>query len=259
MISRRTIEWINQELDAVSSARQSARLHRQLEKDPEAQAYFDSLKKLDGMLERVEQVEPPASLKIGIVNAVRASATPTRSRVSVVESILSRLSNPAVPRYGFAVASGICIGMLLFAVTTGEMGSTTGPEHVSGAIGVYTAPAGTVTDYGVFESISANASIQVVESGLHVYIEAEIDGLDSYVFSVRFSSDAYMVTGIRREAGILNSTQTEAGLVSTHIDGPGRVIVELDRGGTGTPPVQIVLRQGESVIWEKTLKTAAGE
>lgn len=259
MISQRIIEWINQELDAETSATKSTRLYRHLEKNPEAQAYFNDLKKVHGILESVDQVEPPASLKPGIMNAVRASAKPVVKKTNIVESILSRFSSPAVPRYGFAVASGICVGMVLFAVMTGGIDSAPDGEQVAGTMGIVSAPTGTVTDYAIFEGVSTTSSIQVVSQGLQIYIEAEINGTDAHELAIAFPSDAYAIVGVRRQAGKLESVRSQEGSLSAHIDGSGRLVVELDRVGSGAPPVHIELRREGHLLWEKSISTTVTE
>jgi predicted anti-sigma-YlaC factor YlaD len=259
MINQRIIELINQELDGTTSATKSARLYRHLEKSPEAQAYFDGQKKLHGILDRAKQVEPPASLKTGILNAVRASVKPERAKLSILEVIVTRLSSPAVPRYGFAVASGICIGMLIFAVLTGGIESATQPEQIAGTMGAVASPAGTVADYGILEGVSTTSSVQVVTAGLQVFVEAEVEGSDSYEITLIFPSEEYAVVGIRRHAGVLTSVRSETGSVSATIGHSGRFIVELDRIGPGGPPVRIELRQSGTLVWEKALKTIPSE
>lgn len=259
MISKRIIEWINQELDAETSAANSTRLYRHLEKNPEAQAYFDDLKKVHGILESVDQIEPPSSLKIGIMNAIRASARPVVRKTSIVESILSRVASPAVPRYGFAVASGICIGMVLFAVMTGGLDSGPNAEQVTGTMGAISAPTGTVTDYAVFEGSSTTSSVQAVSQGFQIYVQAEIEGEGSHELTIAFAPDAYAVTGIRRQIGTLEAVRSGDGSISAHIDGSGRFVVELDRVGPAAPPIRIELRQDERLVWEKSIITTVSE
>ena len=259
MINKRTIEWMNEELDAETSATKSARLYRHLEKDPEAQAYFDDLKKLNSILEEVTPVEPPATLRPGILSAIRATVLPAPKRASIIESVLRRFSSPALPRYGFAVASGICIGMLIFAVITGDIESGTQPDQVAGTIGAPSAPTGTVTDYGVFESATMTSSVEAVSSGLRVFVETEIRGEGAFELRLVYPADAYSMTGIRRQTGVLESITSGDGVIQGRIHGPGRVLIELNRTGIMTPPVQIELHQGPDVIWEKSLITVPVE
>ncbi len=255
MISKRIIEWMNEELDAETSATKSARLYRHLEKHPEAQAYFDELKELNNLLEGTEQIEPPATLKTGILSAVRASVVPEQKRTGIIDSLISRFSQPAIPRYGFAVATGICIGMLIFAVMTGGIDTGTQPDQVAGTIGATSSPTGTVTDYAVFESASTTSSVEAVSSGLQVFVEAEVRGEGSHELRIVFPAQAYTVIGIRRQSGLLESVTTGEGLVSGRISGPGRILIELDRTAMVTPPVQLELWEGATLVWEKSLRT----
>lgn len=259
MISQRMIELINQELDAELPGSKSSRLYRQLEKNPEAQAYFDEMKRLKGILEHVHHVDPPASLKIGILNAVRSSRAPDRAHPSLVHTLIARITNPAIPRYGFAVASGICIGMLLFAVITGTLDSTTNTDQLSGAMGVVTTTRGAVSDYGVLDKAPVSSSVRAITSGQQVFVEAEVRGPELYELTVVFPSAEYSVVGVRRQAGSLESVRSAQGQITARIERSGRVIVEFERIGAAAPPVRIELRQNNDLVWEKALKTVPSD
>jgi hypothetical protein len=259
MIDHRIIELMNKELDAQTSAVQSARLYRHLEKNTEAQAYFDDLKKLNGILDSVDQVEPPDSLKMGILNAVRASIKPDRSRPSILSWVLSKTSGPAVPRYGFAVASGVCLGMLLFVVFVGDLDTGTNTEQLSGTIGASISPAGTVADYALFEGALIRSSVQVVKAGQRVFVEAEVVGQNPSDVALLFPAETFTVVGIRRQGGVVEGIRSEAGSISAQIAPSGRFIVELEQKGEIAPEIQFALQQRGNIVWEKTLRTAIGE
>jgi hypothetical protein len=254
-MNKRIMDLINEELDGEISARKRAQLYRHLEASPEAQAYFADLEKLSSLLSQVEPVEPPATLKSRIMNSVQALAKPARAKVSVGQLILSRFSSPAIPRYGFALASGICIGMLLFAVITGGIDSGARPEQVVGSMGIASAPAGVVTDFGLFQRTSTKYSVQAVTEGLKLFVEAEIQGAGAHDIALAFPANEYAMAGIRRQAGTLATMKSEKGRVSARIEGSGRFIVELDRLTTSSSPVRVELRQADKIIWEKALKT----
>lgn len=259
MIDQQIIELINEELDDQLSASQRERLHRHLDTNPEARAYADELKRLKGVLGRVEQVEPPDSLKVGILNSIRATSRPKRSAPGFLPSFLERLSNPAIPRYGLAVASGICLGVFLFAVLTGGFDASAREDHVSGSVGAAVSPARTVTDYGLFEGSSSKSSVQVVTSGMQVFVEAEVMGTESSEISVMFPSEAYTVVGIRRHGGTLHAIHAEGGSVNAAVAGDGRLTVELEQTGERAPDIRLELRQDGRLLWGKALRTTPGD
>lgn len=259
MIDQKTIALINQELDGQISAGDSARLHRHFETNPEARAYGDDLKRLTDMLSQVEQVEPPASLKVGILNAVRASARRVKSQPRILESILARLSSPAIPRYGFAFASGICLGVFIFAALTGGIDTGANEEQISGSMGTVVSTARIVTDYGQFKGPSTTSSVQVVSSGVQVFLEAEVQGKESSEFGLIFQPEAYAVVGIQRQGGSLVAVTAQNGSIVAAVAGSSRFVVELERIGESAPELRLELRQGGHILWDKALRTSPGE
>jgi len=259
MIDQKIIALINMELDAQTTPAQNDQLRRHFVANPEARAYADDLKRLKGMLDRVEQVEPPVSLKAGILNSIRTSARPVPPQPGFLEFILSRISSPALPRYGFAVASGICLGVLLFAALTGGIDTGVSDNQISGSMGTAVSPARTVTDYGSFEGASMKASVQVVTSGVELVVEAEVQAAEVCEIDLIFPAEAYTVTGIRRQGGSLESVNAQAGSVSTVLAGSGRVRLELERTGEKAPEIRLELHRGGHILWDKALRASPGE
>ena len=259
MIDQKIIALINEELDGQTSATQSAQLRRHCETNPEAQAYADDLKRLAGVLGRVEQVEPPPSLKMGILNTIRAAARPVPPQLGFFKFIAARLSSPALPRYGFAVASGACLGVFLFVMLSGGIDVGAKEDQLSGSMGTAVLPARTVTDYGLFEGASTKASVQVVTTGVQIFVEAEVQGAEACEIGLMFPAESYTVVGIRRQGGTLESVRAQGGSVSTAVAGSGRVSMELERTGEGTPELTLELRQGGRILWDKALRASPGE
>lgn len=259
MIDQKMISLMNLELDGQISASQGDQLRRLRETNPEARAYAEDLKRLKGILDRVEQVEPPVSLKMGILNSIRASAKPVPPQPGFLEFVIARLSSPALPRYGFAVATGICLGVFLFAIVTGGIDMGAKDEQISGSMGTAVSPARTVTDYGMFEGASMKSSVQVVTSGVQVIVEAEVQGTALCEIGLNFPAEAYVLVGIQRQGGILEAVHAQDGSVSTAVAGTGRVRLELERTGEKAPEIRLELRQGGQILWDKALRASPGE
>lgn len=259
MIDQKIIALINEELDGQTSAAQSAQLRRHLETSPEARAYADDLKRLTGALGRVEQVEPPPSLKTGIANTIRVLAQPVPPQRGFLSFVAARLSSPALPRYGFAVASGACLGVFLFVILSGGIDAGAKEDYVSGSMGTVIVPARTVTDYGLFEGASMKASVQVVTTGVQIFVEAEVQGAEICDIGLIFPAESYSVVGIRRQGGTLEAVRAQGGSVSTTVAGSGRVSLELERTGEEAPELTLELHQGGRILWNTALRASPGE
>jgi hypothetical protein len=124
-------ELMNAEMDGVATARESARLRSILETHPEARSEFERLKGVVATLEHLDMEEPPASLKQNILRSVRANAAPASERTGWVASIASWMSGGAGPRQAYSFAAGAALGVLVFAVLTGNLMSRPGSDSRS--------------------------------------------------------------------------------------------------------------------------------
>ncbi|HKC23555.1 MAG TPA: hypothetical protein VKF32_02380 [Thermoanaerobaculia bacterium] len=106
-------DLIQREIDGANSPSESARLKELLERDPEAKARFEALRRVSAALERAERLEPPAVLARDVMAAVRrgaGTATP-RVRFGGLAAIKS-----FTPRHILAFAATFVLGVGLGAL-----------------------------------------------------------------------------------------------------------------------------------------------
>jgi hypothetical protein len=146
MISEKHTAAINREIDGMSTPEESAQLKDLLASNEEARAYYEDLSRLSTMLSSVDEVEPPAKLKSGVMSAIemkkaaQAPAStlrpvPAPEKVSFLHTILHGYQRRGEWAYAFSFAAfvaGIAIGFLGFTAlgngftTSGDTSQFTG-------------------------------------------------------------------------------------------------------------------------------------
>jgi|GEM_PF-3184780 len=116
MIDERYVELINKELDGFNTESESKELQQFLSENGEALQYYDELLRAASALKRVDQVEPPSFLKTHILNSIKSLPVPVRSGLGWMNTVLDLFRQRPSVRYGVVFASGLCIGILLFAI-----------------------------------------------------------------------------------------------------------------------------------------------
>ena len=116
MIAERYIELINKELDGFNTESESKELRQFLSDNDEARRYYDELQRATSALKRVAQVEPPAFLKIHILNSIKSLPLPVRSKTGWMDTVLELFRRSPSARYSVVFASGLCVGALLLAI-----------------------------------------------------------------------------------------------------------------------------------------------
>lgn len=147
MIPERYIELIHQEVDGGNSPEESRTLQAFLADHAEARALLDDLRRLDGILGRVDQVEPPPGLKASILAAlpeeapaVAPVAAPARPAVrssswgSLRETLAAFFAPRPMLAFAYTFALGALVGIGVF--TLAGRGDVVPSSDLVGAIGV---------------------------------------------------------------------------------------------------------------------------
>jgi hypothetical protein len=142
MIDERWDGLIQEEMDGVATPTDRALLYDRLARDPDVRAAYEEMQRLAGAIRNVPREEPPASLKIGVMNAIghdpSHTAVPAHaSRRGLWAGFRDAFVARPVWGGGFVFATGIAVGLLLFALvghspvldTQGLTGAMTPTEH----------------------------------------------------------------------------------------------------------------------------------
>lgn len=137
-MKERIIELVNGELDGTNSSSEHTELTTLLDREPSAKALFDEMEKVDQLLATVPMIDPPATLKSRVMNAIAHQEAP--ARVSS-QSWLERILAPLVQRPAWAAVYAFTIGIVVgLGVVTVVDSSGPEPAMVRGTIGDVQAP-----------------------------------------------------------------------------------------------------------------------
>jgi len=118
MIDEKWDVIIQEELDGVASPSDRALLYDQLARNPDVRAAYEEMQRLSSVIRDVPREEPPASLKVAILNAIGPVAP--RQTIPARRGWWTGLRDTFVARPiwggGFVFATGIAVGLLIFAL-----------------------------------------------------------------------------------------------------------------------------------------------
>jgi anti-sigma factor RsiW len=112
---------MNDQLDGVATPEDSERLGQTLASREEARAEYRKLGGVFSALSRLEMEEPPATLKQGVLRAIRALEAPSPARESWLRSIPALFRRGSGFRHVYSFAAGAALGVLAFAILTGNL------------------------------------------------------------------------------------------------------------------------------------------
>lgn len=256
MTGPRIEELINKEIDGVATPEETAALQAELASDDEAQGYYRDLQKLSGMLDAVPMVDPPPGLKPEIMRQVRARAA-HRHREGWLRGFLRGFSLRPRPAYALSFASGLAMGVLVFALLSGGLT----PPHMdrSRATGTL-APLPAPTELSVIDRA------QIAERGFRgvattragdgrVMAELELSAGGKITAVVEFDPDQLRPLGVEPGTSARIEAMLDRDRVRVTHFGEGRYHLHWTALADGNRTIRIRLTSGEEV-WEGTLRTA---
>ncbi len=136
MTERKLTHLMHQEIDGANTPEETRILERLLAQSPEAKQTYDELRRLSRRLSRVEQLDPPATLKPAISRAIEQRQARAKARPRKLK-IIQKLDQLATGRkVAFAFAAGVFSGVALLLVG-GNLVGLSGLNHndVAGTLG----------------------------------------------------------------------------------------------------------------------------
>jgi len=245
-------QLMNAEMDGVATARESARLRSILETRPDARSQFERLRGVVTALEHLEMEEPPASLKQDVLRAVRTNAAPAPEPSGWIASLAAWMSGGFVARQAFSFAAGAALGVLVFAILTGNPMSRPGGDFRSwtGAM----LPLRGADSYRVIGSREFTLARGSV-------LAQTLSGRDG--FALRLASDAPVGTEVAvtfepgdwdavslKQEAAGNEVMLGTGRLSVRIRQPGhsQYLLELARRGRAGSPLRIAIHSPDGYV-----------
>jgi hypothetical protein len=114
MIDQTYVELIHREIDGVNTREESLTLKQHLERNPEARKLYDELFQMAGVLDRVQDLEPPGHLHRNVIRNIQSLPAREKWRRSHLTSLLNGLPKIMIRRYAYAFSLGLVAGIIIF-------------------------------------------------------------------------------------------------------------------------------------------------
>jgi len=131
---RELLTLMNAELDGQATPEESDRLHRAMESRPELKAEYAKLGGVVATLGQLCMEEPPASLKQDVLRAIRTQAVPKPASRGWIASLASFFGGGMSLRPAYTFAAGAALGVLAFAVLSGNLTGRMDSRSMTGAM-----------------------------------------------------------------------------------------------------------------------------
>ncbi|HYQ89683.1 MAG TPA: hypothetical protein VEU09_08660 [Candidatus Binatia bacterium] len=236
---------MNDQLDGVATPEDSERLSRILESREDLRVQYRGLGGVFSALSRLDMEEPPASLKQGILRAIRSGDVASPARESWLRSIPAFFRGRGGFRYGYSFAAGAALGVLAFAVISGNLMTRPGADSRP-----FTGTMAPQFSDGVYRHIQSHdfvlrnghvlAEVLSETEGLVVRITADVP-LGSDVV-VSFDPAAWGAGAVRQDqAG--NEVMLGSGRLSIRMQrlGQSQYLLYLARKGPAGSPIRIAI------------------
>lgn len=244
MRDKRIDELMHDELDGVATPEESSKLQEHLARDAEAKAKFEHLRQLSAMLDRVEMVDPPPDLKAGILRSIRTRAASDPARVGWLDGLAAAFRGRLLFRVGYSFAAGIAVGVIGFAVFSGNFASRSHPgaDRFSGTMApLFRSEAHRKVDSLKFDFTGGSVAMEtrLTDAGVVLLVDA---GSSSEIgIRIEFEPAEYSLIGLTEGSGIQCRAMMGGGRIVLSHSGVGHYIVGLERRARSSSPIRVAI------------------
>jgi hypothetical protein len=234
---------IQDELDGVATAEESAELRRRLEASPAARARFDEMKAVFRMLDRVETVEAPPALKERVILGLPHAPAP--SRRGVLGGAFRRRGGLG---WGYSFAAGLAAGVLVVILANGAQrpGSSEDAKY-SGSMAPLAARDAAIVDEVRLELDGNTATAATRSAGADVLVRIDSTTPNGDLL-VEYDPGAFVLQSYHQSGAASGPVELDRGRVHIRNAGQARFDFNLRAAGSGRPPLQVSIQSGDRVV-----------
>jgi anti-sigma factor RsiW len=234
---------IQDELDGVATAEESAELRRRLEASPAARARFDEMKAVFRMLDRVETVEPPPALKERVILGLPPAPAP--SRRGVLGAAFRRRGGLG---WGYSFAAGLAAGVLVVILANGVQRPGSSEEaKYSGSMAPLAGRDAAIVDEVRLELDGNAATAETRSAGADVLVRIESAAPDGDLV-VGYDPGAFVLQSFHQSDAASGPVELDPGRIHVRNAGQARFDFTLRPAGSGRPPLQVSIQSGDRVV-----------
>jgi hypothetical protein len=230
---------VNDELDGVATPEEKASLARRLAESEVDRARYQEIQAVFGMLDRVESVEPPPSLRGDVLRAVGSRARARSERPGWRGLLETGFGKRPGLGLGYAFVAGAVVGALAFAVGTGvfDRAGLRGSE-VRGTM--LPPPSGRRVDLIQLAVKGAQATGEAWTSGGgEIAVRLEMHAAGPFEAHIMFDPERYVPMSLRRLEPSGGRLDLRRGEIQVSDRGSGRFELRLKAVGQDRPPLRV--------------------
>ncbi len=261
MIDPDLFDLIHREIDGETSPQESERLHQLMEKDAEARTLFRQLREMTRLLNRVEEAEPPPTLRPRVLRALSQRRGQTARQRPGFAEILAAWKRRFTPQLGLAFAAGAVVALALFllisprlrrpaALDVRDLTGTLlrGAEESSLAV-VETVP---------FSVAGAEGSLTVRSAEQAIWLDLSLQSGMPTDFRLQFAPTALRLQALSVSGGgAVERWEIDGGILLRSHQGRNRVVLVFQTVKGGENLLQFQLIRGDRVLFEKSVSVQA--
>lgn len=230
---------VNDELDGVATPEDKASLARRLAESEAARARYQEIQAVFGMLDRVESVEPPLTLRGNVLRSVESRARARSERPGWRGLLEAGFGKRPGLGLGYAFVTGAVVGALTFAIGSGvfDHAGLRGSE-VRGTM--LPPPSGRRVDLVRLAAKETQATGEAWTSGDgEVAVRLEVHATGPFEARVTFDPERYVPMSLRRIEPSGGRLDLCRGEVQVSDRGSGRYELRLKAAGQDRPPLSV--------------------
>lgn len=228
------LNLIQAEIDGLNSESDSARAQSLIAEHPELRTAFDELKAVKLAIESLSEVEPPATLRASIMNAIPERAMEHSNApepASFWAGIVSLVTTPKPVSLAYAFSLGLIVAFVVATVLIPPSGTDAG--QIAGTMGAMNMSGfETIADFAIQEEDEEDerdGTVKVHQSSDMIIIEFSWERGRPVVANIEYDEDYLNLTATRSEGDSSNlETKTGGGELGFWSDeGPLKEFVTL--------------------------------
>lgn len=228
---------VNDELDGVATPDQKAELARRLAEGETARARYQEIQSVFGMLDRIESVDPPLSLRGDVLRAVESRARTRPERGGWRGLLQSGFGKRPGLGLGYAFAVGAVVGALALAIGSGvfDRAGLRGPEMQ----GAMLTPAGSRVDTIHLAAKGVQVSGEMWTTAHDLSVRLEVHSVGPFEAHIKFNPEAYAPISFRRIEPSGGRFDLGRGDLRVNDQGSARLELRLRSVSTSRPPLGV--------------------
>ena len=246
MIDEKWDDLIQEELDGVATPADRVLLYDRLALDPDVRTAYEDMQRLSSAIREVPREEPPASLKIGIMNAIGHGAPrPVPAHRSPWAGLRDAFVARPIWGGGFVFGTGIATGLLLFALVGHS--PTLETQGLTGAM----APAERFdrVEHKNIDFNGVHGQMETGHSSQGPCLYLDIDSAVPAEITVGFLGQMNAFRGFHQENPANGQVSVDAGGLRILHQGKNRYL--LTEAPAGQNEIHVRIRVGEATLEER--------